>query len=361
MKKIYTLLAAAAALTMTGCKDNGGSIDIPTPQTIGYYILGEGSWGAENSTLKYYDLASSTLSDRFTTANPGQILGGTANDMVVYGSKLYVVVTDNNKVLALDAATGRILADIPMGQAGGADRQPRAAAAAAGKVFVSLYSGEVARIDTASFTTDYTTYGGTFLYSEGIAVVGGTKLCVANSGHGIGTTVSVIDVATFSKQYDITVPVNPNQLAVTSAGDVYLATWVEYDAQSKPVAPAALHKLNFEAKTYATVPNVEAQRLAIYGNTAYVVNTTYDALTFVPSSTLVAVDLRSNAVTTMIDAAAGAGMSFYGVDVNPQNGYLYVSDGQNNKVLRFDEKGATLSAITNAGTGVNTVAFVTKK
>lgn len=352
MKKINFLLAASAALLLFSCNDKGGGgIEIPGPKTQGFYILGEGTFGSENSTLYYYDLSTKTVTDRFTTANPGAVLGNTANDMEVYGSKLYVAVDVSNKVLVLDAASGRILEDIDMGQIDGKSREPRGIACAAGKVFVSTYSGQVARIDTTNYGVDYTPYGGSFKYSEGIADVGERKLVVANSGFGAGNTVTVIDIPNFTVTGDITVPANPNELAVAGDGSVYLATWMNYTTG----APAALHKLDLTAKTYTTIPDVEVQRIAIHGQKLYGVNTTYDATTYAPSSSLVKVNLSDYSSETMIQPKSGA--SFYGVNVNSLNGYVYVADGTANEVLGFDEKGKALTPITNAGTGVNTVAF----
>lgn len=353
MKKINLLLAASATLLLLSCNDNKGSIDIPTPQTQGFYILGEGSFSSESSTLYYYDLNTKAVTDRFTAANPGAILGNTAIDMKIYGSKLYVAVDVSNKVLVLDAASGRILEDIAMGETDGRKREPRGVACAAGKVFVSLYSGEVARIDTTSYDVDYTTYGGLFKYSEGIAAVGDSKLCVANSGYGSGNTVTVIDIPSFTVSYDITVRANPNELAVTKDGEVYLATWGDYVSEGP-----ALHKLDLTAKTYTTVPDVEVQRIAIDGNTLYGTNIVYGVTT---NSSLVKVNLKDNSVTLMIEAQEGA---FNGVNVNPLNGYLYVmnvaADFMTSTVLGFDEKGNALAPLAGVGNAANTVAFFNK-
>lgn len=351
--RINLLLAAAASVLLWGCKDNGGGAIIPVVKTHGYWILGEGL-GSDNSTLYYYDFSTRTVSDRFTAENPGEKVGHTANDMKIYGSKLYVAVDKSNQVLVLDAASGRILKRIDMGQAGGVDREPRAVACAAGKVFVSLYSGEVARIDTTSFAVDYTAYSGEFKHSEGIVAVGESKLCVANSGYGVGNTVTVIDIPTFAVSYDITVPTNPSELAVTNDGTVYLATWGDYATEGP-----ALHKLDLTAKTYTTIPGVEVQRIAIHGGTLYGVNTTYAPPTYAPNGSLVKIDLATNTVKTMIEAQEG---SFNGVNVNPVNGYLYVmnvaADYIKSSILPFDENGTALPAIAGVGNAANTAAFV---
>lgn len=358
MKKINLLLAASASLLLFGCNNKGGGIEIPSPKTQGIYILGEGYMGSNNSTLYYYELTTRTVTNRFAVANPDATLGDTANDMETYGSKLYVAVDASNKVLVLDAASGRILEEIPMGDADGRPREPRYLACAAGKVFVSLYSGEVARIDTASYDVDYVACNSLFRFNEGIVAVGKEKLCVANGraeGGVYGNTVTVIDIPSFSVADAITVPLNPNRLAVTSSGDVYLTTWGDYLAVG-----AQLHKLDLTAKTYTTVPDVEVSRIAVYDRTLYGVNTVYGgAPDFPASASLVKVNLIDNTAIKMVDSKSGS--DFNGVDVNPLNGYVYVMDANTNEVLRFDEKGSAVTpSIPNAGNRINTVAFFNK-
>lgn len=357
MKKLNLLWVAAASLLLFSCNNNGGSVTIPSPKTQGYWILGEGTYGSENSTLYYYDLNTQTATNRFETVNPGAVLGNTANGMEIYGSKLYVAVDVSNKVVVLNASTGAILEEIDMGQVDGQNREPRRVASAAGKVYVSLYSGEVARIDTATFAVDYTPYSGAFKYSEGIVAVGQQTLLVANSGYGTGNTVTVVDIPTFTEKGDITVPVNPNELAVAGDQSVYLATWTDYATG----APAALHKLDLTQMSYTTVPNVEVQTIAINDQTLYGVNTVYDAETYMPTSSLVQVNLRDGAQTVMLSGVSG---SFNGVNVNPLNGYVYVSavatDFKTSTILPFDEKGNALTPVTGVGNAANSVAFVNK-
>lgn len=360
MKKINLMLALAASALLFSCNNNGGSVTIPSPKTQGYWILGEGSFGVDNSTLYYYDLSTQTATNRFETANPEAVLGNTANDMKVYGSKLYVAVDMSNKVVVLNALTGEILQEIDMGTEDGLRREPRNVTYAAGKVYVSLYSGQVARIDTTTFAVDYTPYGGSFTACEGIVAVGEHTLVVANSGQGTGKTVTLYDVATFSSKGDITVPTNPCELAVADDQTVYLATWTVYDATFTPIAPAALHKLDLTQKTYTTLEGVEVQRLAINGQILYGVNTAYDE-SYKMTSTLVKLDLRSGDKTEMLSEE---GVSYNGVNVNPLNGYVYVSkveaDYKTSTILPFDEKGNALTPVTGVGNAANTVAFVNK-
>jgi len=76
------------------------------------YILSEGLFNMNNSTLASYDLNSKTLiSDFFLSVNK-RGLGDTANDMGIYGSKMYVVVNVSSQIEVLDVNTGKSLAKI---------------------------------------------------------------------------------------------------------------------------------------------------------------------------------------------------------------------------------------------------------
>ena len=53
-------------------------------------------------------------------------LGDTANDMDIYGSKLYVVVNVSSTVEVIDLQSGLSVKQIPMLTDNGSSRQPRA-------------------------------------------------------------------------------------------------------------------------------------------------------------------------------------------------------------------------------------------
>ncbi len=355
--KFNLLLAASAALLLAGCEKDGGGVIVPVAETRGYWILGEGTLGNENSTLYYYDLTTQSATDRFTEANPGEAVGNTANDMKIYGSKLYVAVDQSNQVLVVDAVSGRLLERLDMGQADGSDREPRAVACAGGKAFVSLYSGEVARIDTTTFEVDYVSCHGSSRWNEGIAAVNEQVLAVAQSREG--NTVTLIDIPSFTVQGQVTVPTNPCELAVADDGTLYAATWSIYDPNTyAELVRPALHRIDPKSGSYTTIPNVEVLRIAIHGGTLYGVNTTYAPPTFDPVGSLVRVDLSTHAVEKMVENRPG---SFNGVNVNPLTGYLYVmqvdADYSTSTILPFDDEGKPLSPITGIGRAVNTVAF----
>jgi hypothetical protein len=85
-----------------------------TTETSRIFVLSEGLIHMNNSTLSMYDFeAKTTVSDYFLAKNQ-RGLGDTANDMELYGSKLYVVVNVSSQIEILDVSTGKSLKQIPM-------------------------------------------------------------------------------------------------------------------------------------------------------------------------------------------------------------------------------------------------------
>lgn len=74
----------------------------------------------------------------------------TANDIALYGSKLYIVVNVSSTIEVIDFQTGISIKQIPMFTDNGSSRQPRHIAFYENKAYVCSFDGTVARIDTTS-------------------------------------------------------------------------------------------------------------------------------------------------------------------------------------------------------------------
>lgn len=67
------------------------------------YILNEGLQNANNSSLTMYDAASGAVTNNyFKAVNDGIGIGDTANDIIVYGSKMYITVSSDNIIWVTD-------------------------------------------------------------------------------------------------------------------------------------------------------------------------------------------------------------------------------------------------------------------
>lgn len=104
-------------LLLFGCND---SVILPDDTFIhsndGMYILCEGLWRQDNSTLSLYDFSTSTLVNNvFSLANPSLRLGDTGNDILYYNGKCYVAVSTSKSIEVFHAGTtksiGRLVFD----------------------------------------------------------------------------------------------------------------------------------------------------------------------------------------------------------------------------------------------------------
>ncbi len=285
MKHLKLFVMALAAVSLAACDDeeeitNGGGTgngpDVEaTPVSTGVLILNNGSQGAgidgDFTTVDYNGFVAAT--GRFAGKN-ARSLGQTPNHSCIYGQKIYTAVTASNtiEICAKDDFTSVY----QIALAGHATiSQPRDVVGKDGYVYVSLYSGHVCKIDTADFRIVGTVAVGS--YPEKMAVAD-NKLYVPNSDYGNGTTVSEIDLATFTKTRDITVPANPVQMEADARGNVYVLCSGTYDAQWNQVG-AAVHRLDLVNGNHVKVADATMADIPEGTDKLYVVNAPYGAPT----------------------------------------------------------------------------------
>ena len=203
--------------------------DTPTATRAGVYVLNQGGFNANNSTLTYYNYATKSLTADLYKAINGTDLGDTGNDAEIYGSKMYIVVNISNVIDVVNAKTGRLIKQDSMVN-NGVGREPRSVAFYKGNAFITSYDGTVAVMDTASLAiTKYIPVG----RNPEQLVVSNDKLYVANSG-GLSfgnpdNTVSVIDLNTLKETKKITVIVNPVTMAADGYGHVYVLSLGDFN------------------------------------------------------------------------------------------------------------------------------------
>lgn len=231
---------SALSLSLASCGDDDddppfttdpveGNDSINTPESrdtipAGVFVINSGSFfSGVNGTLSFLDYSSNTLTDSLFVNVNGRTLGGTPNDIILYGSKLYIAVTEENRIEIVDAHTLHSLSYIEQ-------KQPRCLVAANGKVYASTYEGTVISVDTASLAKAATSkVVGERL--EGITAMGDyIYVCnaynIQNGTVNYNTNIVKLSASTLDKMKDINVTVNPtriandgNRLYVQSTGD----------------------------------------------------------------------------------------------------------------------------------------------
>lgn len=337
------------------------------PVFKGIWILSESGSVRGGADLAYYDVADGEMRTQYySEVNNGESLGTVANFAAVYGGKMYVAVSgsanaDDSSVKVIDPKTGQLISTINIqGQVGGSENA-RQLAFHGGKVYVTSYfggasdedpfRGGVTRIDTLSLTIEAATPVG--YRPEGITYHNG-KLIVCNNGTmdyaengdqtigaGVGTTMSIVDVATFQEERVIDVPRNPVYIQTTTNGEIYFSTPQVYPTGFTPgveSAPSALHKLDPETWEVTTFEDVRTGFGRFAATDKYIYTGEFSYSTYMDDvfridretgeSEQMEVDLGDNVFMLML----------YGVGINPLTGDIYLG-GMGEDVVFVNEGG----------------------
>lgn len=276
MKKIlFSLLAALATMPLlVSCDDfkidDNGDRPPQGPSSYGAYVLNSGMMDSNNSELTYFDMLTGAVSANVFSKSNGKGLGDSANDMLVYGSKMYIAVTGSAVVFVTDLS-GKIVKEIAL-QGETSKLAPRQLAADAGKVYVSYREGYIGAIDTVSLEVRKAQVGP---YPEGMACVG-NKLYVAitdaNNYPNLANKVQVLDKSSLQVIKEIEVGYNPQAFHKVSNGAMYLVCWGDYAAN-----PAVLQKINTSTDEVITIEGVEPTSMTVADEgIIYILSTGYD-------------------------------------------------------------------------------------
>lgn len=317
------VLIAVISVFISSCrKDREPVIKEFVPTAQGFYLLNEGNWGSNKSSLDYFDFETGDYRKNiFGDTNPDITLGlgDVGNDIKIYGSKLYIVVNGSNKVEVLDLNT--------LKRVGKADiNNCRYITFYKSKAYVSSYDGLVAVIDTANVNHVQKTIA-VGRQPEEMAVVG-TKLYVANSGgyrtppeNDYDRTVSVIDLNTETEIKKIDVAINLHRLKADKYGDIYVTSRGNYEGIS-----SSLYVIDTQTDEVKNL-NVPVTNFYIHEDEAYLFSysevsnsATYRKLN-VKTETLLSGSFIKDGTETGITIP-------YGIAVNPLSGDIYITDAK---------------------------------
>jgi hypothetical protein len=317
---LFILLFTFAFISCGSVNDKPVTVAVST----GAYVLNQGSYGANNSSLTYRNFAdSTTVVDIFTQKN-NRGLGDTGQDMIKYGSKIYIAVYNSTLIEVVDATSGSSIKSIPTLNASNAPAYPRCLASYNGKVYVTLYDGHVARLDTLTLSLEKSVKVGS--NPEGIAVAN-RLIYVANSGGMSATpdsTISVIDPSTFTEIRKIKVVINPIVLKSDTYGDLYVISMGNYST-----IPYTLQRIEaaITPEKVTKLTDVRAYNLTIDGDYAYMYDYDYDANYNVVNKTYTLYDVKTEkVVNTAFIASSAIAKTPYSIDVNPVTKDIFIGE-----------------------------------
>lgn len=340
--KIKSLLFSLLCMLMlsvsfTSCSDDdndkrndeGSKVELPENRV---YILNSGSYNGNNAGITFYspDKQSEIIDDIFFKQNNAK-LGDTGQDMIEYDGNIYVAMYGSKYICRLNEACVEQARYAFTDEQG----QPRYMVAENGKVYVTLSSGNVARLDAKTLAFEKMVAVGK--NPEHIIEEDG-KLYLVNSGFGKDNRLSIIDIKTFDKAENVEIFQNPEQ--ILEAGDKIIIQGYGGDYPDYTYPVAVYDKAN---KTYKTIG--KGTMMAEYNDVVYVIYSETDYATHTSNHTLYTYNVK----TDKVDEKSFLQMPdklktsiIYMLSINPHNGDIYVSTSDyttNGDVYRFKKDG----------------------
>jgi len=360
--KIITsiLLSSAFAFFLSSCDPNSDKTIVNSKIGTGVYVLNQGQFQNNNATLTFFNLLDSTVtSDIFTTKN-NRGLGDTGQDILKYGSKIYISVYESSLIEVIKASTGISEKSIPMLNASGQPSSPRSLASYNGKIFITLFDGHVTQLDTTTLAVEKTVAVGS--NPEGI-VVANNKIYVANSG-GMAlipdSTISVIDPITFTVINKIKVVINPIVIKADAYGNLYVISFGNYG--SIPYTLQCIQAATTPEQV-TVIPGLKPYNMTMDGDNLYMYSYGYDANWKVINKSYSIYDVKTAKVVNanFIPSAAIVKTPF-SIDVNPVTKDIYIGETDyvnTGKMYVFGQNG-TLKFTFATGVNPTKTIFLSK-
>ncbi|MBR1940422.1 MAG: Ig-like domain-containing protein [Bacteroidaceae bacterium] len=164
-----------------------------------------------------YEKSQSVVYDIFSDVNK-RSLGATVQDGIIFGENLYIAVDGSNTIEVVNKYTFKSVATILPDETA---YEPRDIVADDNYVYVSLYTGHVARIDPKTNKIDKIVEVGPnpeeMVIEDGYLYVVNSDGLNYGAGYENGKTVSKINLKSFTEEKKIDVGLNPT--AIVESGD----------------------------------------------------------------------------------------------------------------------------------------------
>ena len=307
-------------------------------EPIGMYLLNEGNMGSNKATIDYLDFSKGIyIRNIYGERNPNVIkeLGDVGNDIQVYGNRLYAVINCSHKVEVMDLHTCRRIGQIDIPNC-------RYIRFHGDKAYISSYVGPVSidpnaqlgaifEVDTATLRiTRQVTVG----YQPEEFEIIGNYLYVANSGgyHApdYDSTLSVVDLTDFRQVKKIPVCVNPHRVCK----DQYDRLWITSRGDHKDVQPqlVCLSMLHNTTPYYTTLHHISPSEMVIVGDSMYYYGAHWNDEIMSNQITYGVLNIQYPITNTQSFITDGTEKNIkipYGIQVNPYNGDIYITDAKN--------------------------------
>ena len=349
--RLLLCMIASAVLLLTSCR--GDDIIFPAEyevlpmesrelssfaqnEPIGMYLLNEGNMGSNKATIDYLDFSKGIyIRNIYGERNPNVIkeLGDVGNDIQVYGNRLYAVINCSHKVEVMDLRTCRRIGQIDIPNC-------RYIRFHGDKAYISSYVGPVSIDPNAQLGAIFEVDTATLRINRQVTVgyqpeefeIIGNYLYVANSGGyrapDYDSTLSVVDLTDFRQVQKIPVCVNPHRVRK----DQYNRLWITSRGDHKEVQPQLIC-FSPIANSLLPIANAPtASEMMIIGDSMYYYSAHWSDETMSNQITYGVLNIQYPITNTQSFITDGTEQNIkipYGIQVNPYNGDIYITDAKN--------------------------------
>ena len=347
------LCVLAISFSYTSCSssdddnliDDGSTLNLPRTRA---FFLNEGSYNMNNAGITFYapNKDHDKVNDIYQTQNK-KGLGDTGQSIIGHDNNIFVVVFGSSLLVKLNSACveQKRLAFAE------ADGQPRYITETGGKLYVTLYSGKVAKIDPKELKIE----GYVMVDSNPEEIVENDGfLYVVNSGWGSGNTMSVINAAEFKLSKTITVAQNPFKVLESEDQIFVLAYGAYYDYPVQKV----------DVSTGNTTFITNASNMCEHNGTIYFVYSETDWSTNETTNTFFSYNVKTgtlnenNFMTNMPVELSSE--SVYMMAINDDTGELYIGTSDyttTGNIYRFDASKKFVEKFKSGGVSPSKAVF----
>ena len=309
-------------------------------EPIGMYLLNEGNMGSNKASIDYVDFCNGYyIRNIYGERNPNVIkeLGDVGNDIQVYGNRLYAVINCSHKVEVMDLRTCRRIGQVDIPNC-------RYIRFKNGKAYVSSYVGPVSidpnaqlgaifEVDTASLkVTRKVTVG----YQPDELEIIGEYIYTANSGGyrapNYDYTVSIVELYGFKQVQKLPVCVNPHRLRQDHLGQLWVTSRGDYqDVPSSLVCIAKTSQFTADMRVTDTL-DIPVSEMVMVGDSMYFYGVNWNNQTEENNINYGIINVRTHELVSKGFITDGTEKNIkipYGIQVNPYNGDIYVTDAKN--------------------------------
>ena len=314
--KIKSLLLVCAVIVLPCCDSDNDPVK--GEYQSGVLVVNEGGFGSNNGTVTYYNPSSHSLSQNIFKNAGGQFAGNVLQSISMDGDKGYLVLNGSNTIEVVNHNTFQPIATFTVPDL----EKPRYVQVINGKAYVSVwgeYDANYSLIDSYVLVVDTESLSvvdkiDTDEGVEKLAIVG-NRLFASNYNYGASSTVAVINPTDNTLIDQIELAPGPSGMVVDSNNKLWVITEGigSDDGKLFRINPSTLaieDEIELNTKPGMNLGITPDKKNLIYSNGSSIYKISISDTEAPGDAWIEAADVQT----------------LYALDVNPENGDIYIGD-----------------------------------